>query len=179
MCWRASRAATTVRTPGLRDGAEDYACPIQWAGDFFAGRKSQGTIPSSYPRQTFAAGKPPDSCRRRCSNRCNASGLPQSIGAGMAGSWPMPRSSLPKLAAARPCVSRVIRTRAGKRRRGRTVSDRRRGRLRRRHHQRALRRLARREGDHRAIRAPRVALNGDDTSRTLPRAIVVRDQTAG
>jgi uncharacterized protein len=33
----------------------DYACPIQWAGDFLAGRKSQGAIPTSYPRQTISS----------------------------------------------------------------------------------------------------------------------------
>ncbi|HEY2838734.1 MAG TPA: NAD(P)-binding protein, partial [Pirellulales bacterium] len=33
-------------------GRGDYVCPIQWAGDFLAGRASHGPIPSSYPRQT-------------------------------------------------------------------------------------------------------------------------------
>src|SRR5262249_11236503 len=31
-------------------GRGEYACPIQWAGDFLAIRPSRGTIPSSYPR---------------------------------------------------------------------------------------------------------------------------------
>ena len=31
-------------------GRGDYACPIQWAGDFLAGRTSHGTLPSSYTR---------------------------------------------------------------------------------------------------------------------------------
>jgi uncharacterized FAD-dependent dehydrogenase len=30
----------------------DYAAPIQWAGDFLAGRSSYGTLPSSYARGT-------------------------------------------------------------------------------------------------------------------------------
>jgi len=33
-------------------GRGEYASPIQWAGDFLAGRSSRGPIPSSYPRQT-------------------------------------------------------------------------------------------------------------------------------
>ncbi len=31
-----------------------YACPIQWASDFLEWKKSQGTLPSSYPRTTIA-----------------------------------------------------------------------------------------------------------------------------
>lgn len=30
-----------------------YACPIQWAKDFLQRKKSDGTLPSSYPRQTI------------------------------------------------------------------------------------------------------------------------------
>jgi len=33
-------------------GRGEYACPIQWAGDFLAGRPSRGLLPSSYPRKT-------------------------------------------------------------------------------------------------------------------------------
>lgn len=36
-------------------GRGEYACPIQWAGDFLAGRASHGSIPSSYPRRTVLA----------------------------------------------------------------------------------------------------------------------------
>jgi len=36
-------------------GRGEYACPIQWAGDFLAGRSSHGSIPSSYPRQLVSA----------------------------------------------------------------------------------------------------------------------------
>jgi uncharacterized FAD-dependent dehydrogenase len=36
-------------------GREAYHCPIQRAGDFLAGRLSQGAIPSSYRRGTVAA----------------------------------------------------------------------------------------------------------------------------
>jgi uncharacterized FAD-dependent dehydrogenase len=31
-------------------GRHQYLCPIQWAADFLAGRRSDGTPPSSYPR---------------------------------------------------------------------------------------------------------------------------------
>jgi len=36
-------------------GRSDYLCPIQWAGDFLAGRRSRGVIPSSYQRGVIAA----------------------------------------------------------------------------------------------------------------------------
>jgi uncharacterized FAD-dependent dehydrogenase len=36
-------------------GRGDYSCPIQWAGDYLAGRQSTGTLPSSYPRSLAAA----------------------------------------------------------------------------------------------------------------------------
>jgi uncharacterized FAD-dependent dehydrogenase len=36
-------------------GRGEYACPIQRAGDFLAGRVSDGTIASSYPRALIAA----------------------------------------------------------------------------------------------------------------------------
>src|SRR5207302_970467 len=36
-------------------GGGTYAAPIQWAGDFLAGRPSAGTLPSSYARGTLAA----------------------------------------------------------------------------------------------------------------------------
>jgi uncharacterized FAD-dependent dehydrogenase len=32
-------------------GRGEYACPIQWAGDFLAGRPTRGSVPSSYPRK--------------------------------------------------------------------------------------------------------------------------------
>jgi len=34
---------------------ERYACPIQWANDFLEWKKSQGKLPSSYPRDTINA----------------------------------------------------------------------------------------------------------------------------
>jgi uncharacterized FAD-dependent dehydrogenase len=36
-------------------GRGDYACPIQWADDFLAGRASHGTLPSSYTRRLVTA----------------------------------------------------------------------------------------------------------------------------
>ncbi len=35
-------------------GKGDYACPIQWAGDFLAERRSKGNLPSSYPLATVS-----------------------------------------------------------------------------------------------------------------------------
>jgi uncharacterized FAD-dependent dehydrogenase len=35
-------------------GGRSYAAPIQWASDFLSGRRSRGTLPSSYPRGTIA-----------------------------------------------------------------------------------------------------------------------------
>jgi uncharacterized FAD-dependent dehydrogenase len=34
----------------FEQGRGEYACPIQWAGDFLAGRASRGTISTSYTR---------------------------------------------------------------------------------------------------------------------------------
>jgi uncharacterized FAD-dependent dehydrogenase len=48
------------------EAGASYAAPIQWAGDFLAGRPSHGTLPSSYARGTttlaLAAILPPEVC---------------------------------------------------------------------------------------------------------------------
>lgn len=44
------RLQRTYEARAYRVGRGEYACPIQWARDFLAGRPSHGTLPSSYRR---------------------------------------------------------------------------------------------------------------------------------
>ena len=82
-------------------GRGEYACPIQWAGDFLAGRASHGQIPSSYPRQTVTAWTSAGSSLPRSHKRCGGDCRFWTI-AGAGVSWPERRLVAPEARGSSP-----------------------------------------------------------------------------
>ena len=148
-------------------GRGEYLCPIQTAGDFLSGRRTNGRPPSSYPRGVIGAELvelvPPRGRRVATGPAAVGSPLARRISA---------RRDARRSRSARQFAGplRARRAHARKRRHSRAVSSRRRRRLCGRHHQRRARRPGRRQGDHPALRsagASHDARNGSITSTRL------------